>query len=108
MILYCRKWDETVAFYEKKLGLPINFFNEWFVEFNLNNNARLSVANEERSSIKSGEGEGITISLEVQHIETMHSLMAEKGLNPTSVKEIWKSRLFYIKDPEGNRIEFWS
>jgi len=68
----------------------------------------LSVADEERSSIKSCQGEGITISLQVEEIETMHSLMEESGLNPTTLKEVWKSRLFCIHDPEGNRIEFWS
>jgi catechol-2,3-dioxygenase len=30
------------------------------------------------------------------------------GLNPTEVKEIWGAKAFYIFDPEGNRIEFWS
>jgi predicted enzyme related to lactoylglutathione lyase len=108
IILYCNKWNETVAFYRDTLRFPIHFSNEWFVEFSLTDNVRLSIANEEKSSIKSCQGNGITISLEVEDIETMYSLMEESGLNPTAVKEIWKSRLFYIYDPEGNRIEFWS
>ncbi len=45
-ILYCAKWEETVAFYKDVLKLEIGFANDWFVEFNLNRCARLSVANE--------------------------------------------------------------
>ena len=107
-IIYCKKWDQTVSFYKNELKLPVTFSKEWFVEFQLTDNARISVANESKSSIKSCEGKGITISLEVEDIESTHSLMKESGLNPTAVKEIWESGLFYIFDPEGNRIEFWS
>lgn len=108
IILYCHKWHETVAFYRDRLGFPVHFSNEWFVEFALSSTARLSVANQEQSSIKSGEGKGITVSLEVNDIETVRAFMEKSGLAPTAMKEIWKSRLFYIYDPEGNRIEFWS
>ena len=107
-IIYCHKWHDTVAFYRDVLKLPITFSKEWFVEFQLTENARISVANESKSSIKSCNGSGITISLEVDDIESTHSLMKEAGFNPTAVKKIWESRLFYIFDPEGNRIEFWS
>ena len=107
-ILYCKKWKDTVAFYKKALKLQVHFSNKWFVEFILTDKARLSVADEDKSSIKSSGGKGITISLEVDDIELMYSSMEESGLNPKPIKEIWKSRLFYIYDPEGNRIEFWS
>ncbi len=108
IILYCSKWNETVAFYRDTLRFPIHFSNEWFVEFSLAGNARLSVADEKRSSIKSCQGNGITISLEVEDIETMYVFMKASGLKPSAIKEIWESRLFCIYDPEGNRIEFWS
>lgn len=107
-IIYCKKWDQTVAFYKNELKLPITFSKEWFVEFQLTDNAKLSVANEEKASIKSCHGQGITISFEVEDIKVMHSLMEKSELKPTMVKEVWKSKLFYIYDPEGNRIEFWS
>ncbi|MCF8069503.1 MAG: VOC family protein [Desulfobacterales bacterium] len=33
----------------------------------------------------------------------------EKGLNPEPVKDnAWRIRFFYIYDPEGNRLEYWS
>ncbi len=108
IVLYCKKWKATVAFYKNTLELQVNFSNEWFVEFILNDTARLSVANEEKSSIESSGGKGITISLKVDDIETVHSCMMESGRNPTQIKNLWESRQFYIYDPEGNRIEFWS
>lgn len=108
IILYCSKWEKTVSFYREVLKLEINFSNEWFVEFNLNDGARLSVANDEKTSVKSSGGKGITISLNVDDIKTVHFFMVESGLNPTPIKSLWKSGVFYIYDPEGNRIEFWS
>ena len=108
IILYCKRWKDTAAFYRDTLKLPVNFSNEWFVEFVLTDKARLSVADEEKSSIKSCRGKGITISLEIDEITTMYSSMEKAGLNPTPIKKIWGSKLFYICDPEGSRVEFWS
>ncbi len=64
--------------------------------------------NEKKSSVKSCQGKGITICLQIEDIDVTHASMEASGLKPTTIKEIWKSRLFYIYDPEGNRIEFWS
>ncbi len=108
-ILYCRKWIETVAFYKVKLKLPVATSLEWFVEFKLNETSRLSIANAARTSIDSGEGKGVTITLEVDDIERTHSYLKEAGLNPTPVRDhAWGARVIYIYDPEGNRLEFWS
>ena len=107
-ILYCKKWDETVAFYRDGLKLLVISSTDWFVEFKLNESARLSVANEIRASIKSGEGKGITISLQVADVEELRAQFVEAGFNPTPIKEIWGSKAIYIHDPEGNRLEFWS
>ena len=107
-ILYCRKWQETVGFYRDVLKLDIHFANTWFVEFSLNSGARISIANEEKASIKSGGGKGITVCFQVDDIETTHTHLLELKVAPTPIKAIWGSRSFYIYDPEGNRIEFWS
>ena len=107
-ILYCKKWAETVAFYENRLRLPRTSSTDWFVEFKLNELARLSVANETRASIKSADGKGITLSLEVIDLEATRSEFAEAGLEPTAIREIWGSTAFYLFDPEGHRLEFWS
>ncbi len=108
IILYCKHWPETLAFYRDELKLPIHFSNSWFVEFIIADNARLSVANEDHASIKSSSGAGITLSFEVADIELERDLLLEKGLLPGLIKDhAWNARVFYILDPEGHRIEFW-
>jgi catechol 2,3-dioxygenase-like lactoylglutathione lyase family enzyme len=107
-ILYCVKWDETVRFYRDLLGLPVVFAADWFVEFRLCAGALLSIADERRSSVKSGNGRGVTITMEVDDIDAAHRTAAEKGLSPTDIKRHpWNARVFYLKDPEGHRLEMW-
>jgi predicted enzyme related to lactoylglutathione lyase len=106
-ILYCKKWVETVAFYRDVLKLPTLSSNDWFVEFELNQNTRLSVADETRATVKSAEGRGITISLQVADLEEIRSELLQAGLGPTPIKEIWGSQTSYLHDPEGNRLELW-
>lgn len=107
-ILYCEKWQETVTFYREILKLDINFSNEWFVEFVLNDQARLSIANQDRTSVKSCGGKGITVCFQIDDIEIMHKYLQKVETHPTPIKKFWESRVFYIRDPEGNRLEFWS
>ncbi len=106
-ILYCKNWEETVAFYQHDLKLSTLSSTDWFVEFKLNENARLSVANETRASVKSGQGQGLTISLQVSDLEQTRSELIAGGLSPTPIKEIWGSQTCYLYDPEGNRLELW-
>ena len=68
----------------------------------------MSVADESRTSIKSSSGKGITIGIQVADAISTHAKLKEKALNPTEVKEVWGAKTFYVFDPEGNRIEFWS
>jgi catechol 2,3-dioxygenase-like lactoylglutathione lyase family enzyme len=107
-ILYCNKWEETVSFYRDGLGLLVISSTDWFVEFKLNEAARLSVADERRASIKSGDGKGITISLQVVDVEEVRGQLVERGFDPTPIKEVWGSKAIYLRDPEGNRLEFWT
>ena len=107
-ILYCRNWEATVAFYRSRLKLPVLSSTEWFVEFKLNESSRVSVADEARTSVKSGGGKGITLSLQVDDIEQTRMELMEAGLTPTPVREVWGSKVIYVHDPEGNRLEFWS
>jgi predicted enzyme related to lactoylglutathione lyase len=107
-ILYCRDWEETVAFYRDGLKLTTLSSTDWFVEFKLNENARLSVANEARASVKSGQGRGITISLQVADLEQACSELLQAGLSPTPIRKIWGSQASYLHDPEGNRLELWA
>lgn len=107
-ILYCKKWRETVDFYRDGLKLRVLSSTEWFMEFKLNESTRLSVADESRTSVKSGEGKGITISLQVENVEELYSELMAGGFKPTAIREVWGSKATYLRDPEGNRLEFWS
>ena len=107
-ILYCREWQSTVAFYRDGLRLPVNFANEWFVEFRLAGAARLSIADESCASIKSAKGAGFTLALEVEDIRASHRYAMRQGLNPTAIRRHpWNAEVFYLFDPEGHRIEVW-
>lgn len=88
-ILYCKKWRETIAFHKDGLKLLVISSNDWFVEFKLNEMSRLSVADETRTSIKSGDGKGITISLQVSDIERTRAELMDAGITPTPIKEVW-------------------
>ena len=106
-ILYCKKWQDTVAFYRDMLKLPVISSNDWFVEFKLTEISRLSVANEARTSIGSSNGKGITISLQIANVEQTLAELMEVGIKSAPIKEVWGSKAIYIYDPEGNRLEFW-
>lgn len=106
-ILYCKQWQETVSFYRDGIKLLVLLSNDWFVEFKLNEMSRLSVANEVRASVKSGSGRGVTISLQVADLEQTLAELKEAGINSSPVKEVWGAKAVYVRDPEGNRIEFW-
>ena len=107
-ILYCKEWKKTVRFYRDKLKLPIIFSTDWFVEFRINAMSRLSIADENRSSINSCGGKGVTISLEVDDIEAVREYAEKAGMKPTELrKHPWDAQVFYIFDPEGHRIEIW-
>jgi catechol-2,3-dioxygenase len=108
IILYCKKWTQTVDFYRKLLALPVLFENDWFVEFALNAASRLSIADENRASVKSSKGAGITLALETADIETLWAQMGKLRLNPTAIRaHPWNAKVFYLFDPEGHRIEIW-
>ena len=107
-ILYCSKWEETVRFYREHLNLPVIFSTDWFVEFSLGTTSRLSIADEKCASIKTCNGKGITLSLEVKNIDNARDFAEKSGLKPTMIKKHpWDARTFYLFDPEGHRIEIW-
>ena len=108
MILYCRNWAATVRFYRDGLGLPVLFSNEWFVEFQLTDSSRLSIADENHASIKSCENTGITIGLQTRNIDAVWTHSEKMRLSPSAIREHpWNARTFYLFDPEGHRIEVW-
>lgn len=108
-ILYCKKWRETVVFYQEYLQLPVTFASDWFVEFQLAGTAHLSIANEERATIKSNHGAGITLTLQVDNADEAWQQLHHRGINVEPLKDhAWGARVFYFYDPEGHRLEIWS
>jgi catechol 2,3-dioxygenase-like lactoylglutathione lyase family enzyme len=107
-ILYCKKWQETVDFYKNRLGLPVTHDSDWFIEFKLTETAHISVADEQRASIKSSGGSGITLALQVESATQAWEYLRSNGLEIDPVRDHpWGARVFYFFDPEGHRIEVW-
>lgn len=107
VILYCQHWQATVAFYRRRLGLPVAFENDWFVEFTLNSHTFLSIADSERATVDHVEGQGITLTWRVPDIHAAHAEMRRRGVETTAIHQRWKALVFYFHDPEGHRIELW-
>ena len=68
----------------------------------------LSIANAASASIKSAEGDGITLSWQVEDVEFAHRRLQQLGVTTSHIKRIWGAQAFYFFDPEGHRIELWS
>lgn len=108
-VLYCRRFQETVTFYEQILGLARGYCNEWFVEFQVAPGAFLSVADQRRASVKTASGGGITLTLRVADARALHTLLRTRGVQPPPVgARPWGAEGFLVHDPEGTRLEIWS
>jgi catechol 2,3-dioxygenase-like lactoylglutathione lyase family enzyme len=107
-ILYCDRWQESVAFYRDVLGLDIAFANHWFVEFVLGRDHFLSVADASRSTIESCGGAGITLSWQVADVVETRAQLSEGGLSVGEIGRRWGAGVLDLFDPEGHRIELWS
>jgi catechol 2,3-dioxygenase-like lactoylglutathione lyase family enzyme len=107
-ILYCNRWEETIAFYRERLGLKSTFQCDWFVEFRITPTAFLSVADQSKATLASAEGKGITLSFQIDDLHAAHHAFFADGLAPTTVRsQVMGADVFYLFDPEGTRIEFW-
>ena len=107
-IIYCKHWDDTLTFYRDTLKLTAGFSTPWFVEFHMGDHGRLSIADQRKTRQESAEGRGITLSFEVASIDSTHSELCDLNLSPSPISpHPWDARVCYIRDPEGNRIEFW-
>jgi predicted enzyme related to lactoylglutathione lyase len=57
----------------------------------------------------SGNGKGITLSFQIDDLHAAHRTLTKEGLTPTTIRsQVMGADVFYLFDPEGNRIEFWS
>jgi len=107
-ILYCRNWENTVSFYRDVLSFSIHYETEWFVEFHLVGNTYLSIANAAYASIQSSDGDGITLSWQIEDVELTQFRLNGLGIKTSKIKNVWGARAFYFFDPEGHRLELWS
>jgi catechol 2,3-dioxygenase-like lactoylglutathione lyase family enzyme len=107
-VLYCARWSETVAFYRSVMGLAVAFENDWFVEFRLTSSSFLSIADASRATIGAVNGQGVTLTWQVEDLSAIRTLLESKGVATTPTRRRWNADVLYCHDPEGHRIEFWS
>lgn len=107
VVLYCRHWQATVTFYRRQIGLPVAFENDWFVEFSLNAETFVSVADSRRASIKDVQGQGVTLTWRVGNIQAARAELQGRAVHVTPIRRRWGSLVCYFRDPEGHRIELW-
>ncbi len=106
-ILYCERWEATVAFYRDLLALSVAHERDWFVEFKLGERAYLSIANAARATIASARGDGITLSWQVDDLAAARQMLQNSGIDCTPIRTKWGAQLCYFHDPEGHRLELW-
>ena len=106
-ILYCAQWAATVAFYRDQLRLPITHATAWFVEFQVGEQAYLSIADSARTTIQPAHGAGITLSWQVTNLELLQQQLTALDIATTPLKKKWGAQVLYFHDPEGNRLELW-
>ena len=111
-VIYCQhdRWPASVHFYRDVLQLAISFQkDDWFIEFVVNGAAHLSIADASRCTIPPGNGAGLTLSFFVQDLRAAEALFKEHDIPTTEIKaKGWRAPYFYVYDPEGTRIEFWT
>ncbi|QEG22478.1 DUF542 domain-containing protein [Mariniblastus fucicola] len=106
-ILYCERWLETVLFYREAIGLPASFENDWFVEFKIADSSFLSIANAARATIEHVQGQGVTLSWQVENLPQIKRQLDSREIQTAGIKPRWNSNVLYFHDPEGHRIELW-
>lgn len=107
-ILYSDRWDDTVAFYRTTLALPVEFENDWFVEFAVGPGVSVSVADAERATIPPGHGAGITLGFQVDDLGELRSELLRSGVEVGEASRRFGADVVYLRDPSGNRLEFWA
>jgi catechol 2,3-dioxygenase-like lactoylglutathione lyase family enzyme len=107
-VLYCDQWEATASFYRNVLALDVEHESDWFVEFRLTDTAFVSIADARRATIDAVGGQGITLTLHTTALIETKALLDRSGITTTSIKRRWGADVFYCRDPEGHRIEFWA
>ncbi len=107
-VLYSDRWFELVDFYRTGLGLRTSMERDWFVEFELHSGAHISVADAHEAGMVSGDGTGVTLSWRIDDVAVVREALVRNGIEVSPIGNRWSSPGFFVSDPAGNRIEFWS
>lgn len=108
-VLYCRKWQECIAFYRDVLGFPVVFENDLFVELETAPGARIGLLDAARSRRRNEAPAGFLLSFRVEDIHSTHDLLSARLSNlPKPARHPWGALLFELQDPDGRTVEFWS
>lgn len=108
-LVYAERFAASVAFYRDGLGLPVRFSNAWFVEFEVNAAACVSVVEKASTRMRGSPPAVQTLTFEVADLEAVRRGLAGRDLEPGSIhRHGFGARVFYLRDPEGNRLEFWT
>ncbi len=81
---------------------------DWFIEFELQPGVHVSGADARRASIASGYGAGLTLSWRVEDAAAIRDRLVANQIDASPTRWRWGSSGFFVFDPAGNRIEFWS
>ena len=107
--IFSFSWDESVAFYQDKVGLPLKFQNAdmGWAEFDLEG---MSLAIERQDpkdpEAQSLVGRFVGISIQVDDIDSVYNDLCDKGVKFTGPPEIqpWGGVLAHMVDPDNNVI----
>ena len=109
MILYCENWANAIAFYRDVLGFSVKASTDWLVEFAVAPGACLSVADARRTTIVPAGGAGVTLTFKVDQLADVRETLLKRKLAVDPIRNCrMGGQAFFLRDPEGNRLEFWS
>jgi predicted enzyme related to lactoylglutathione lyase len=105
VVLYVRDMERAIRFYRDMLGLELDFESEHWTTFQTGACTLALHATDEREP---GKGEPDPTFL-VTDAEAERERLAEEGVEVTEVREpVPGTRVFDVRDPEGNRLSIES
>jgi len=112
--IFVDDWLSACEFYEKKLGLPLEFKDETFgwAEFDVSG-AKFGIERVDENASAEDKaliGRFVGVSLQVDDVQTTYEQLLNKGVEFTSTpeKQVWGGVLANLKDTSGNVITLMS
>lgn len=107
--VFCTKWNEALAFYRDKVGLPVYFESEeqGWAQFDLGG-VYLGLERCDRDDPETRDlvGRFVGTSIMVDDIDAVYAQLTDRGvefLGPPE-RQSWGGVLLHLKDPDGNVI----